>query len=156
VVLAVVLLAGAGVGLALGLSGSSAPDTPQSIAEAVVGDFQSDNLPQLCNFAMPSAQSQCRATTFIPAAFKLTTRHLAVGVVTQQGNQALAVLTGTLCITAGGIVEPQCVSNSDPNVALDHGQSFAEAFSAAQGSSNSTNFTVPMVNVAGKWYLAIP
>lgn len=158
--LVVLLLAGAGVGIALGLSGSSAPDTPRAVAQAAVADFDSGSLASLCNLVLPSSEQQCRAGMIMASVIKLTTHDLAVGVVTQQGSEALAVLTGTLCVaanTAGSAaVTPQCETNTDPNAALDGSGSFAEAYTRATTSSQTgQNFTIPMLEQGGHWYLAL-
>lgn len=157
VVPGVVLLAGVGVGLAVVLNRSPAPNTPRAVAQQAVADFQRGSLASLCNLVLPSAQQACRAAMTVASALTVTTHDLAVGVVSRQGSEALAVLTGTVCASGPGAATPQCDSNSDPNAALDQSGSFAEAYTRANGSSQSgPSFTLPLIEQGGNWYLSAP
>ena len=81
-----------------------------------------------------------------------------MGNVTQQGTEALAVVTGTICVqpnVGGGGSTPVCQTNNDRNIALDRGQTFAQAYArATQAGATGQSFVLALVQSGGQWYVA--
>lgn len=155
VVVAVVLvLALIGSGSFLALGGSSPNGSPQSVAASALGDFQAGNLQALCTLAAPANQATCRAGMLFASAFTVTGKNLAIGNVTVRGSEALAVVTGSICLASVNAGAATCRSNADRNAALDKGQSFADAYKSATSGTATSTLTLALVEQGGKWYLA--
>jgi len=129
----------------LRLSGTASD--PQTTASAVLSDLGSGSYTQVCSLAPPVEITKCQGDLSQLPAHQISYISLGLGTVTQSGDRALAVLTGTVC-EAG-----QCVSNHDGNVATDKGQTFDQAFTSAAGSSSSSPFVLPLVEINGTWYV---
>jgi zinc-ribbon domain len=149
---AAIVLCVAGGLLYVELTGSSS-SSAQSVASTVVADFQQGNFSQKCALALPAQQAPCQSAVSQLSVQHATYKNLALGTVTVNGDLALFEMTGSACVGSG-----QCISNSDPNVAMSAGQTFeqayAQALSPSSSAGSSTAFIGALVKQSGKWYVA--
>ena len=129
------------------LTGSSS-SSAQSVASTMVADLQQGNFSQICVLVPPAQQVKCQSDVGQLSVQHATFKNLALGTVTVNGDQALLEMTGSVCVGSG-----QCISNSDPNVAISGGKNFEQAYTQAVSASSSTPFIVPLVKQNGKWYV---
>ena len=144
---AVIVLCVAGGLLYVELAGSSS-SSAQSVASTMVSDLQQGNFSQICVLVPPAQQVKCQSDVSQLSVQHATFKNLALGTVTVNGDQALLEMTGSVCVGAG-----QCISNSDPNVAISDGKNFEQAYTQAVSANSSTPFIVPLVRQNGKWYV---
>jgi hypothetical protein len=121
---------------------------PQAIASKVAADLQSGNDVQICELAISTEVAKCHSELVQAAGHRVVYEGLGVGKVTERGNRAIVVLTGTVCDDSGS-----CLSNKDANAAFDGGHTFDQVWSAAIGQSASSVWTMPLVEQNGAWYV---
>jgi zinc-ribbon domain len=144
---AVIILCVAGGLLYVALTGSSS-SSAQSVASTMVADLQQGNFSQICVLALPAQQVKCNTALSQLSVQHVMYKNLALGTVTVNGDQALLEMTGSVCVGSG-----QCISNSDPNLAISDGKTFEQAYAQAVSASSSTPFIIPLVKQNGKWYV---
>ncbi len=152
----VVLVVVVAIILIVVLSGGSSTASPTAVANTAVADIAAGNFSAVCSLELPVAQPTCRANEAFTALAKITSHNLAVGRVVEVGTEALATVTGKLCVslTFAGKSVSTCQSNTDPNKALDRGQSFATAYAnASRPGGGVTTFVLPLIEVGPKWYV---
>ena len=144
---AVIILCVAGGLLYVELTGSSS-SSAQSVASTEVADLQQGNFSQICVLALPAQQVTCQSAMSQLSVQQVTYTNLALGTVSVNGDHALVAVTGSVCVGSG-----QCISNSDPNVAISDGQTFEQAYAQAVSASPSNAWSMPLVKQSGKWYV---
>ncbi len=149
-----------------GSSSGAAPGhgSPQAVLAGVIQSLQkSRSVVSICQWYVPSEQSRCRSTLgHLPVGLdngreiptnsqRATIQGARVGnvAISPTDTEAIAVIVADkFCV-----VSP-CLSNHDPNAGLPRGsETFAQAWNRVQGNSSSTNPTLPLTKVKGKWYL---
>jgi hypothetical protein len=143
-------------GCSSGGSGNVSPGNGSP--KAAVAGYVTDLLNSgggFCSYLEPSQQSQCSQLT--SQLHIHATGTWAFGNVSVQGNEALVVLTGDLCLTAtaGSTTTSDCETNSDASKGLPSGStSFADAYSTALTATN--NDAITCIEISGLWWLNRP
>lgn len=127
---------------------ASSSNSVQSTASGVVADLQSGNIAEICTLASTTEQPRCNSALDSPSTISITYKNLVVSTVKVNGDRALVVTTGRMCLGTG-----QCVSNSDFNAVMGSERTFNEKYANALGSSVSNPFIIPLVREDGKWYV---
>lgn len=147
VLAAAVVVATAAVVVTLVTARGGSSNNPTSIASAVVSDLQRADYGSVCPLVASGERSTCRSEASTFTERDVVYKDLRLGIVTVSGTRALAVFTGSVCAT-------RCLSNTDPDVALDGGQSFAAVYARATGSTASSPFILPMAqDGGGTWFV---
>ena len=148
-VLAAGVLLGACGGGTASLSVAPGHASPEAVLAGFIQAIEGKNLPSICQYFAPSAQSQCKSSIGSVAKNSITIEGAGIGHSRRQGDRALVVLLADKY--CGGT---KCYSNHDPNAGLPHGsETFTSAWNKAQ-SGSSKDPAAPMQLVNGKWYLA--
>jgi hypothetical protein len=121
---------------------------PQAVASKVAADLQNRNDAEICQLAAAGEAAKCQTQLVQAAGHRVIYEGLGVGNVTQSGNRAIAVLTGTVCDDSGS-----CLSNRDATAGLDNGHTFDQVWTASIGPSSSSRWTMPLVEQNGTWYV---
>jgi zinc-ribbon domain len=145
---AAVIVLGVAAGLLHEAVTGSSSSSAQSVASTLVADLQQGNFSKICVLALPAQQLKCNTTMSQFSVQHVTYKNLVLGTVTVNGGQALLEMTGSVCAGSG-----QCMSNSDPNVAMSAGQTFQQAYAEAAAPSSSTVFSIALFKQNGTWYV---
>ena len=139
----VLILASAGAAFALTRDPSLA--AARSVADTTTTDLAAKNYAGYCSAAIPAQRSAC-LSQFSGAAATIT--NFRVGEVTVEGNEALFVDTGTICVAG------TCHTNADPKAGLDDGKTFAQVYALEISSTQvGPPWVSAMMQVGGTWYL---
>jgi hypothetical protein len=135
---------GSGIGAAPGHG------SPKAATAGYLAGLAGNNA-TICSYVDPSEQSDCSTDTS-QVHFKVTGSY-AIANDDVQGNQALVVLTGNVCIVVSETTTTQeCHQNSDPNSGLPTSAGgFADAYQNSLNSSTSN--TQACIEVDGSWYV---
>ncbi len=139
----VLILASAGAVFALTRDPTLA--AARSVADTATTDLAAKDYAGYCSAAIPAQRSAC-LSQFSGAAATIT--NFRVGEVTVEGNEALFVNTGTICVAG------TCHTNSDPKAGLDDGKTFAQIYALEISSTQvGPTWVSAMTHVGGTWYL---
>jgi hypothetical protein len=133
---------------------SAGNGSPKAAVDGYVSGLLSDSAVGFCSYLEPSQQSKCNE--FASEFHVHATGTWAFGNESVQGDEALVVVTGDLCLTAtaSSTTETDCDGNNDPNKGLPTGSvSFADAYSTALNGSNAD---ITCVEINGSWWVDRP
>jgi hypothetical protein len=147
-VVAVLLIAAVGGGVYAVFGGSSSStNSARSVASATVTDLSGGNYERICTLAAPSQAFKCASDLKELTIAQVKYTDLALGAVTVDGDRAVFVVTGTVCVGANR----RCLSNHDAD--LDRRLAFNQVYAAAIGTKNASPFLLAIVFQDGHWYV---
>ncbi|MHB8264289.1 MAG: DUF2510 domain-containing protein, partial [Acidimicrobiales bacterium] len=129
-------------------------NSPDGVATRAVHSVLGGNPAIMCQYVLPSQQSQCKAGISREASggFRVS-GNLAIGKTQVEGNRALVSFTGRMCVAVSG--HRHCTAYSNPDAGLAGGHiSFQQAFTrVVTGAGGSSAFVMPCMLQNGRWYI---
>jgi len=136
--------------------GSVSPgnSSPKAAVDGYITDLLSTTGSGFCSYLEPSQQSGCDQLASEVHAHATGT--WAFGNESIQGDKALVVFTGDICLiaTVSATTSNNCDQNTDPNKGLPSGSlSFGDAYSTAL---SATNGAITCIEINGLWWVTRP
>lgn len=123
--------------------------TPQDAEEGLIKGELADNWVQACSYIVPSSQSAC-ASAAQGNELPTLTGKATVDSAVISGNEALVVVTGSMCSSTTG-----CASNSVGSTGMpDTYITFTQAYDQVLENTSDTSLSpVPCIEENGLWYV---
>lgn len=150
---------GSGVTIDAPESVSPGNGSPQAVVAGIAAAENSGNYTSVCQYYVPSTQSQCTsqisaAVSASPSAVASAVGHatnFGIGYTVIHGTEALVGTTGKFCASGS------CFTNTDPAAIFFTGKSFTDLWSDASNDDSSNTYSLaPCTEVDGKWYVYSP